>query len=220
MFKVNKSTNEIFLYDDIGPAWAGMIDDGMLIQGLEDIGDQRATLRINSIGGDVFIMASMFNAIRRHEPGVDVIIDGVAASAASYIAMAGDTVTIAENGLMMLHYAWTVAAGNARELRKLADDLDVIGSAMVRDYVAKSGKLAGEIDQILSDETWYNAESAVENRFADSIGNIVIPDSDIASDRAAAKAEQAIKAQRDRTSQSLYKTAAAKIRAKVAKVKA
>jgi len=93
MFAVDTKTNEIFLYDDIGPAWLGMIDATSVIAGLKQMEGKRVLLRINSPGGSVDEGAAIYNAIKRHPGGVDVAIDGLAASIAGYIAMAGEKVT-------------------------------------------------------------------------------------------------------------------------------
>ncbi len=109
MFAVDTKTNEIFLYDDIGPAWLGMIDATSVIAGLKQMEGKRVLLRINSPGGSVDEGAAIYNAIKRHPGGVDVAIDGLAASIAGYIAMAGEKVTIAANARMMIHDPWTMA---------------------------------------------------------------------------------------------------------------
>lgn len=176
MFKADTKTKEIFIYDDIGPSWAGMIDAGMVIDGLSQMEGERVTVRINSMGGSVVEMTPIYNALKRHQGGVDVVVDGLAASAASYIAMAGEMVTIAENGLFMLHWAWTVAAGNASDFRKMADDLEVIGEAMLGAYVERSNLEESEVREILDNETWLGAAESVEKGFADKIGSEVIED--------------------------------------------
>lgn len=171
MFAVDTKTNEIFLYDDIGPAWLGMIDATSVIAGLKQMEGKRVLLRINSPGGSVDEGAAIYNAIKRHPGGVDVAIDGLAASIAGYIAMAGEKVTIAANARMMVHDPWTMAVGNAAAIRKTADTLDVYTASMVPAYAERSGKDEEEIRKIMGDETWYTALDAVAEGFADEVGN-------------------------------------------------
>lgn len=171
MFAVDTKTNEIFLYDDIGPAWLGMIDATSVIAALKQMEGKRVLLRINSPGGSVDEGAAIYNAIKRHSGGVDVAIDGLAASIAGYIAMAGEKITIAANARMMIHDPWTMAIGNAAALRKAASTLDVYTSSMVPAYAERSGKSEEEIRKIMNDETWYTALDAVAEGFADEVGN-------------------------------------------------
>lgn len=171
MLAVDTKTNEIFLYDDIGPAWLGMIDAMSVIAGLKQMEGRRVLVRINSPGGSVDEGDAIYNAIKRHPGGVDVAIDGLAASIAGYIAMAGEKVTIAANARMMIHDPWTMAIGNAAAIRKAADTLDVYTSSMVPAYADRSGKSEEEIRKIMNDETWYTALDAVAEGFADEVGN-------------------------------------------------
>ncbi|MFN7301732.1 MAG: head maturation protease, ClpP-related [Bacteroidota bacterium] len=183
MFAVDTQTNEIFLYDDIGPAWMGMIDSASVIAGLKSMEGKRILLRINSPGGSVDEGAAIFNAIMRHSGGVDVAIDGIAASIAGYIAMAGKKVTIAANAKLMIHDPWTIAMGNSTDLRKTADVLDTYAASMLPAYVAKSGKSEEEIKQIMRDETWYGAVDAVAEGFADEVANATSASMQVAEGR-------------------------------------
>jgi ATP-dependent Clp endopeptidase proteolytic subunit ClpP len=171
MLAVDTQSGEIFLYDDIGPAWLGMIDATSVIAGLKQMEGRRVLLRINSPGGSVDEGAAIYNAIKRHPGGVDVAIDGLAASIAGYIAMAGQKVTIAANARMMIHDPWTMAIGNSAAIRKAADTLDVYTSSMVPAYAERSGKSEEDIRKIMQEETWYTALDAVAEGFADEVGN-------------------------------------------------
>ena len=171
MFAVDTKTNEIFLYDDIGPAWLGMIDAISVIDGLKQMEGKRVLVRINSPGGSVDEGDAIYNAIKRHPGGVDVAIDGLAASIAGYIAMAGEKITIAANARMMIHDPWTMAIGNATAIRKAASTLDVYTSSMVPAYAERSGKSEEDIRKIMQEETWYTALDAVAEGFADEVGN-------------------------------------------------
>lgn len=138
---------------------------------------------INSLGGSVMEGIAIYNQIKRHKAHKTVIVDGFACSIASVIAMAGDTVIMPKNTVMMVHNAWTVAMGNAAELRKAADDLEVINNASRQAYLEKAGgKLTEEkLMELLDGETYLTAEQCIELGLADSFGT------DQAND---AKAEQ------------------------------
>jgi ATP-dependent protease ClpP protease subunit len=110
------------------------------VQELNALQVDKITVRINSMGGSVPDGLAIYNAMRRHAAHITVEVDGMAFSIASLIAMGGDTVHMAANALMMIHAPWTVAAGNAAELRQTADTLDTWAAAMASSYAAKTGK--------------------------------------------------------------------------------
>lgn len=177
MFDFNKETGEIFLYDDIGPDWLGMIGAGAVMFALSEIGpDKRVTARIASPGGFADEGIAIFNALERHRAGVDTAIDGTAASMGSYLAMVGEKITIAENGGLMIHDPLTMARGNSTELRKTADVLDKYRDRIIKNYQKRLGIDVDAVQALLTDETWYNAEEAVEAGLADEVGNLVIED--------------------------------------------
>lgn len=122
---------------------------------------------INSPGGNAYAGNAIYNILKQHPAKVTVHIDGLAASAASVIAMAGDKVVIPQNGLIMVHRAWTIMLGNAEEMRKEADTLDRIDMSLVAAYQAKTGLEPGKIIELMTEETWMNADEAVELGFAD-----------------------------------------------------
>ncbi|KVG59237.1 head maturation protease, ClpP-related [Burkholderia territorii] len=124
---------------------------------------------INSMGGDVFDAFAIYNALRRHAGKVKVRVDGVAASAASLIAMAGDEIVMPENALLMIHNAHTVTAGEAKDLRRIADLLDNAGDGILAAYAAKSGQSIDEIRAMMDAETWLTAAQAKEKGFCDTI---------------------------------------------------
>jgi ATP-dependent Clp protease protease subunit len=176
MFKVNADSGEMFIYEEIGPAYWGFVDAATVIAALEDIGDRRATVRLNSPGGSVDEGVAIYNALVRHSGGVDIAIDSLAASAASFIAMAGDNITIAKNARMMIHSPWTIALGNATDLRKTADVLDKYDESLVASYAERSGNSEDDVRALMAAETWYTATEAVEAGFADQVGNLVVED--------------------------------------------
>ena len=126
---------------------------------------------INSYGGSVFEGTAIYSQLKRHTAQKTVFIDGFACSVASVIAMAGDKVIMPRNTMMMIHNAWNVAVGNANQLRKAADDLDVIMAGNRQAYLEKSkGKISEEnLIQLLEAETWLTAEQCLEYGFADEL---------------------------------------------------
>ena len=124
---------------------------------------------INSLGGSVMEGLGIYNQLKRHSAHKTVYIDGFACSIASVIAMAGDTVIMPKNAVMMIHNAWVIAAGNATQLRKTADDLDVINAVSVQAYLDKAGdKLSPEkLTEMLDAETYLTADQCIELGLAD-----------------------------------------------------
>lgn len=161
--------NELYFYDVIGPSYWGYIGSDEVIDALAKLEGQKVVARINSPGGSVDEGIAIYNALRRHKAGVEVVIDSLAASIASVIAMAGDTVTMANGSRMMIHEPWTFAMGNSRELRKQADVLDTYSDAIMDTYTKKTKRKAEDIKPMLAEETWMSAKQAVENGFADYI---------------------------------------------------
>lgn len=173
------SPPEIFVYDEIGPAWMGMTDDAQVIAGLDSLGDpEEFVVRINSPGGDVHIGNSIHNAITRHPARVIVEIDGLAASAASIIAMAGDEIRMFPNSMMMIHRAWTISLGNADDFEATAEVLRKVDAGLVETYSARTGVEPEAIEGMLAAETWMTASEAVEASFAH---RVIEPDMQIAA---------------------------------------
>jgi ATP-dependent protease ClpP protease subunit len=117
----------------------------------------------------VFEARAIMTLLVEHPANITAKIDGVAASAGSVIALAADTVEIAEGGFYMIHKGWTFMMGNADDLRTTAGLLDKVDRAMIADYVAKSGKTAEQVETWMKAETWFSAEEAVEAGFADAV---------------------------------------------------
>ncbi len=157
---------EISIYDEIG-FWG--VTAKQFIGDLKAIDATAIKLAINSPGGAVFDALAIYNALRQHPANVEVTIMGVAASAASIIAMAGDTVVMPENAFMMIHNPLNMAYGNADDLREMADVLDKIGASLVGIYAKRTGLPEDEIKALLDAETWLNAEEAVLKGFADEL---------------------------------------------------
>ena len=121
------------IYDDIGPDWAGGVSANSFAKDLAALGKVDAlNVRINSEGGDVFDANAIYNELERHPATVTVDIDGMALSAASVIAMAGNRIRMAENAVLMIHNPWTVRACDAQDFRDTAGILDKVKTTLVR----------------------------------------------------------------------------------------
>lgn len=127
------------------------------------------TVSLNSGGGDVFAGVAMYNALMEYEGNVIVRVDGLAASIASVIAMAGDKIIMSPGSMMMIHKPWTMAIGDANEMEKVKEILDGIEKSIVPIYEKRTGKKKEEIEELLNAETWLTAEEAVEMGFADEL---------------------------------------------------
>jgi ATP-dependent Clp protease protease subunit len=176
MYEFDADSGELFLYDAIGESVWGMIDAATVMKDLKSLGNRRATIRINSPGGSVDEGRAIYNAMKRHPGGVDTIIDSAAYSIAGYIAMAGERRLIAANGMLMVHNPWTLAFGNAAELRKTADVLDKYRDSVLDAYATASGKDRDEVMAAMDAETWYTSEEALASGYATEIGDAILAD--------------------------------------------
>jgi ATP-dependent Clp endopeptidase proteolytic subunit ClpP len=161
---------EVLIYDQIGESfWSEGVTARQFAADLKAITAPRITLRINSPGGSVFDGVAIFNAIRQHPARVVTHVDGLAASIASVIALAGDEVHMAANALYMIHNPWGVAMGDARELRRTADTLDKVRDTMLATYRERCALTEEELLAALDAETWYSADEAQAAGFVDTI---------------------------------------------------
>lgn len=162
---------EVSIYDEIGAY--GVSAKSFL----DELGalpsNSPLTLRLNSPGGSVFDAVAIYNALKRHAGPVSVWIDGIAASAASYVAMAGDEVVMPENAFLMIHDPSGVVFGTADDMRAMAEALDKIKGSLVAGYAAKSGGPEDDIAALMAKETWLDAAEAVELGFADRLAEPV-----------------------------------------------
>lgn len=148
--------------------WGDEITPQMFREDLEaEEGD--VTVWINSPGGNVFAAAEIYTMLKDYAGKVTVKVASLAASAASVVAMAGDTVQMSPTALLMLHDPSTVAMGNTRDMEKAIAALNEVKEAIVNAYAAKSGLRRGRIADLMSEETWLNAKKAVELGFADEV---------------------------------------------------
>lgn len=163
---------DVYIYGNIGDRWD---DNGVIaadfVRELAALDVETINLRINSFGGSVPEGVAIYNALARHSAKVNTYIDGLAASCASYIAMAGDTISIAENAHIMIHAPWGVAVGNSKDLRARADVLDGFAKALASGYAKASGQTLDECLALLSDgaDHWYSAQEAVDAGFAHEV---------------------------------------------------
>lgn len=167
----NKQTATLNIYGDIS-SWPSdsSVSAAALSKQLEAMKDvKQIDVYINSYGGEVAEGLAIYNALKRHKASVTTYCDGFACSIASVIFMAGDKRVMNDASLLMIHNAWTIAEGNAAELRKQAEDLDKITQASFKAYKANSSLEDEEIKELMDKETWISPEEAVEYGFATSI---------------------------------------------------
>lgn len=136
---------------------------------LATVSSDSVDVEINSLGGDMVAGLAIFNGLRNSGKKIKVRVLGVAASAASLVAMAGDEIEMPENTFLMLHNPWTFAAGDASEMRLTADWLDKMATSLVTTYAKRSGKTPEEVSALLDAETWLTADEAVAQGFATKV---------------------------------------------------
>jgi ATP-dependent protease ClpP protease subunit len=157
---------EILIYGIIGADVTG----AQVAAQLASVGEDRdLVVRINSRGGDVFEGVAILNALRGHDGAVTVIVDGLAASAASFIAMAGHEVVMNRNSELMIHNGHAMAMGGADDMRKMADRLEATNANIASIYAEKAGGSADQWRAAMSIETWYSADEAVTAGLADRV---------------------------------------------------
>lgn len=173
----NEQTDEniIRIDGDIGESfwgWLYGLDEVSPKQFRDDLAQfagQPVTVWINSNGGDVFAASQIYTALMEHKGGITVKVDGTAISAASVIAMAGGQVLMSPTSVMMIHNPWTVAEGEAKELKHAISILDEVKQTIVNAYQIKTGLGRKEISKLMDDETWMSARRAIELGFADGM---------------------------------------------------
>jgi ATP-dependent Clp protease protease subunit len=161
---------QLEVYDVIGADFFG---DGITAANFSDAiknaGEISAiTMRINSPGGDAFEGVAIYNVLRATGKPINVFVDGLAASAASIVAMAGDNCTMGDGSVMMIHNAMALAIGNANDMRKMADTLDTVSGAMADIYANRTEMPKADILKLMDEETWMDANEAIAKGFADA----------------------------------------------------
>lgn len=164
----DETTREVFLYQDIGPAWAGMFDAEMMSFALKKLGTGDINLRVNSYGGSVDEAMGMVEILGRHNGKVKVTVDSIAASAASLFPVVFES-TAAKHARIMIHDPWSIAIGNATAMRKVADVLDLYRDSILTIYKAGMKKSDEEIKEMMAAETWFSADDAMANGLVDAV---------------------------------------------------
>lgn len=166
-----EAERSISIYDAIGyDYWTGEgVTARRVAAALRSMGPGPVTVNVNSPGGDVFEGLAIYNLLREHDGEVTVKVLGLAASAASFIAMAGDKVQIARAGFLMIHNSWVIASGNRNDMREIADWLEPFDAAMADIYATRTGLDAKAVAKLMDAESWIGGAAAVEQGFADEL---------------------------------------------------
>jgi len=159
----------IDLYDEI--SFFGVTAADFLAE-LNQVTSPSIALNINSPGGDVFDGIAIFNALKSHRATVNVNVVSIAASIASVIAMAGDTITMAQGSMMMIHEPFALVIGDARDMRKQAEALDLMGDSIAGIYASRAGGTQAEWRARMAEESWYGDVGAVDIGLADAVTGV------------------------------------------------
>lgn len=169
--KSSSDPADVWIYGDIGGGWFG---DGITAK---DVARELTSVKnaselnvhINSYGGDVFDGIAIMNLLKNHGGTVNVQVDGIAASAASVVAMAGESITIHSGAQMMIHNPWSMSVGDANQMRADADKLEKVASELVGIYADRTGKDSAMVKGWMDAETWFNATEARDAGLATSV---------------------------------------------------
>lgn len=166
----SSNDNTISIFDVIGKDfWGDGVSASRIAGALRSMNGADVTVNINSPGGDMFEGLAIYNLLREYEGKVTVKVLGLAASAASIIAMAGDEVQIGRGAFLMIHNCWVVAMGNRHDLEKVATEMAPFDKAMADIYSARSGLKTADIESMMDGETYIGGSDAVDKGFADSL---------------------------------------------------
>lgn len=161
---------KVYIYGPIGDFWdEGSVTAAAFVKALDAIAAPVIELRINSPGGLVFDGVAIYSALKNHPATVDVTVDGVAASAASFVSQAGDSVAIEKPARMMIHDAGGLVLGTAKDMRQMADLLDELSDTIANIYLDRAGGTLASWREAMDAETWYGAEQAVSAGLADRV---------------------------------------------------
>lgn len=180
--------NVITMFDVIGEDYwtGGGITAKKVAAQLKAIGDRPVEVQLNSPGGDMFEGIAIFNVLREHPKDITIKVMGMAASAASIIAMAGDRVEMGAASFLMIHNCWVLAAGNRHDMRQTSEWLEPFDQAMVDVYAARTGQKPADIAKWMDAETYMSGSQAIERGFADALlssDEMVLDEKAQASDR-------------------------------------
>lgn len=159
---------ELFIYGEIGGWWDGPTTED-IVKEITALDASQIVVRINSPGGSVFDGVAIYNALAQHSAEIVVKIEGVAASIASVIAMAGDKIMIGEAANIMIHKPWSFVVGDAAAMRKEAEVLDTLEGGLIDIYAARTGIDTKHLSDWIGQETWFRGAQAVEEGFADEV---------------------------------------------------
>jgi ATP-dependent protease ClpP protease subunit len=163
---------EVFIYGYIGDDWNEEdVTAASFTKALRGITASAIDLRVNSPGGAVFDGIAIYTALLDHPATVDVTVDGVAASAASFVSMAGDTIAMQKPAKMMIHDASGIVLGNAADMQEMADLLNELSDTIAGIYADRAGGTVAKWRDAMKAETWYSAAAAVEAGLADHVAN-------------------------------------------------
>lgn len=167
----NEEVTPVYIYDEIGDSWWGESTSASdFIQQIGTIKTPRIELHLNSPGGDIFDGVAIYNALKAHPAKVTVIVDALAASAASFIAQSGDEIIMTKAATMMIHDGSAIAWGPAAVMRETADLLDKLSNIVAEIYADRAGQSTEFWRNLMIEEVWYNSHEAVESGLADKIG--------------------------------------------------
>ncbi|OFK22929.1 head maturation protease, ClpP-related [Olsenella sp. HMSC062G07] len=174
MFKVKNEAERatVYLYGTVGTDWWDEESSNTakeFAQTLDGLSPKPLDIRIDSCGGDVYEGFAIASAIQRYEGQTTAYVDGIAASAASYIALMADKVVMCSFAQLMIHDAWTYAQGNAAELMETAARLEELDNTIAGIIAARSGKDLDDVKALMDAETWFDAEAAVDTGMADEV---------------------------------------------------
>jgi ATP-dependent protease ClpP protease subunit len=165
-------TLELLVYEEIGENWwsGGGVTAKSVKERIDSAGVfNRIAVRINSPGGDAFEGVAVFNLLRAQGKPIDVYVDGIAASAASIVAMAGDVRMMGSNAMMMIHNAWSSCVGYAEDMRKMADTLDKVSLAVAQTYIDRAKLSAEDVKAMMDAESWLGAQECFDKGLATAI---------------------------------------------------
>lgn len=161
---------QIFMYGTINSySWSDSISSKQVKQALSEVSAKEVHVHINSPGGDVFESIAIHNLLKNHDAEIIIHVDGLAASGASIIAMAGDKIVMPSNTMMMIHRAATYCFANAEGLKKIASKLEKIDASVTASYKTRFIGDSEDLETLLSDETWFTAEECVALGLADEV---------------------------------------------------
>jgi ATP-dependent Clp protease protease subunit len=193
---------DIYIYGDITswPVFENDVSSYNLAQEIKGLEADTINVYINSYGGEVAEGLAIYNALRRHKAKVRTVCDGFACSAASVVFMAGDERVMSNASLLMIHNAWMLTMGDQNDLRKNADDLEIINAATIQAYLNHVNISEDELKEMMDAETWISAADALEMGFATAVVNPATTDKAAASLRQRQQIRDAILSRRSQRS--------------------